>query len=92
MVLSSHSGNGILRSFNNTTPYDVVVYRDGVPLGTMVPCSESVLMVPRGELRLRAVATIPEDDGQREVEATLSLNNKQTGWQVGLPPGNRGRE
>ena len=74
--------SGILRSFQNTTPYDVIVYGNGNRLGTVGPCSESILRLPRGDLRLKAVATIPEDNGQREVEVTLSTNEKLTGWQV----------
>jgi hypothetical protein len=74
--------SGILRSFRNTTPYEVVVYGNGNRLGTIAPCTESILRLPRGELRLKAVATIPEDDGQREVEVALGRNEKLTGWQV----------
>jgi hypothetical protein len=73
---------GILRSFQNTTPYEVVVYGNGSRLGTLGPCSESILRLPRGELKLKAVATIPDDEGQREVEMALGRNEKLTGWQV----------
>jgi hypothetical protein len=72
----------LLRSFQNTTPYDVVVYGNGIPVGRIAPCSESVLLLPRGELKLKAMATVPEDNGQREMEAPLALNDKLTGWQV----------
>jgi hypothetical protein len=70
------------RSFQNTTPYYVVVYGNGIPLGRFAPCSESVLLLPRGGLRLKAIATIPDDDGQHEAEAVLGLNDQLTGWQV----------
>jgi len=73
---------GTLRPFQNTTPHDIVIYGNGFPVGTIQPCSESVLMLPRGALKLKAVATIRQDDGQREIEAPLSLNDKGTGWQV----------
>src|SRR5262245_41757988 len=73
---------GSLRSFQNATAYDIVVYSNGIPLGTIAPCSESVLSVPRGDVKLKAVATVPEETGQREVEAILGLNDKLTGWQV----------
>jgi hypothetical protein len=72
----------LLRSFQNATPYHVVVYGNGTPIGTIAPCSESFLVVPRGELRMKAIAIIPEDNGQREVEVVLGLNDKMTGWQV----------
>jgi hypothetical protein len=72
----------ISRSFQNTTPYHVVVYGNGTPIGTIAPCSESAFVVPRGELKMRAIATIPEDNGQREVEVFLGLNDNLTGWQV----------
>jgi len=72
----------ILRSFQNTTPYDVVVYGNGTPVGRIAPCSESVLLLPRGKLKIKAIATVPEDKGQREVEAVLGLNDNLTGWQV----------
>jgi hypothetical protein len=74
--------SGIFRSFQNATPYEVVVFGNGNRLGTVGPCSESILKLPRGELKLKAVATIPEDDGQREVEVALGRNEKLTGWQV----------
>src|SRR5262249_39672371 len=70
------------RSFQNTTPYYVVVYGNGIPLGRFPPCSESVLLLPRGGLRLKAIATIPDDNGQHEAEAVLGLNDQLTGWQV----------
>jgi len=73
---------GSLRSFQNPTAYDVVVYGNGNPVGTIAPCSESVLSLPRGDVKLKAIATVPEENGQREVEATLGLNDKLTGWQV----------
>ncbi|PYS48852.1 MAG: hypothetical protein DMG13_24685 [Acidobacteria bacterium] len=85
VVLPIRYRQGITRPFQNTTPYEVVVYRDRIVLGTIAPCSESVLLVPRGGLTLKAMATIPRDHGQREVEATLDVNEKQTGWQVRLP-------
>jgi hypothetical protein len=71
-----------LRSFQNPTAYDVVVYGNGIPVGTIAPCSESVLSLPRGDVKLKAIATVPEENGQREVEAALGLNDKLTGWQV----------
>jgi hypothetical protein len=77
--------SGILRSFQNTTPYEVVVYGNGNRLGMINPCSESMLRLPRGELKLKAVATIPEDDGQREIEVGLLRNDRSTGWQVQSP-------
>jgi len=70
------------RSFQNSTPYYVVVYGNGIPLGRFAPCSESVLLLPRGGLRLKAIATIPDDNGQHEAEAVLGLNDELTGWQV----------
>jgi hypothetical protein len=73
---------GSLRSFQNTTPYYVVVYGNGIPVGRIAPCSESVLLLPRGELRLKAIATIPDDNGQHEAEAVLGVNDQLTGWQV----------
>jgi hypothetical protein len=73
---------GSLRSFQNATAYDIVVYSNGIPLGTIAPCSESVLSLPRGDVKLKAIATVPEETGQREVEAALGLNDKLTGWQV----------
>src|SRR5262249_37738322 len=79
------SRSRIVRSFQNTTPYDVVVYGNGVPIGMIAPCSESVLLLPRSDLKLKAVATIPEDDGQREIEVGLGLNDRLTGWQVLSP-------
>ncbi len=82
MVLMLTARMRILRSFQNTTPYDVVVYANGTPIGTIAPCSESVLALSRRELKLKAIATVPEDNGQREVEAVLGLNEKSTGWQV----------
>jgi len=33
-------------------------------------------------MKLKAVAIVPDDTGQREVEAALGLNEKLTGWQV----------
>src|SRR5215475_8475114 len=69
-------------SFQNTTPYYVVVYGNGIPLGRFAPCSESVLLLPRGGLRLKAIATIPDDNGQHEAGAVLGLNDQLTGWQV----------
>jgi len=80
MVLPARSGS--LRSFRNATVYDVVLYANGIPVGTIASCSESVLSLPRGEVKLKAIATVPEDNGQREVEAALGLNDKLTGWQV----------
>jgi hypothetical protein len=85
LALPTRFRQGILRPFQNTTPYEVVVYQNRAVLGTIAPCSESVLMVPRGGVNLKAIATIPEDQGQREVEAALGLNDRQTGWQVLLP-------
>ena len=80
------SNRGVLgaswHSFQNTTPYYVVVYGNGIPLGRFAPCSESVLLLPRGGLRLKAIATIPDDNGQHEAEAVLGLNDQLTGWQV----------
>ena len=73
---------GSLRSFQNATAYDIVVYSNGIPVGTIAPCSESVLSLPRGDVKLKAIATVPEETGQREVEAALGLNDKLTGWQV----------
>jgi hypothetical protein len=73
---------GSLRSFQNPTVYDVVVYSNGIPVGAIAPCSESVLSLPRGDVKLKAIATVPEETGQREVEAALGLNDKLTGWQV----------
>ena len=73
---------GSVRSFQNATVYDVVVYGNGIPVGTIAPCSEAVLLLPRGDLKLKAIATVPEDNGQREVEAVLGLNGELTGWQV----------
>jgi len=73
---------GSLRSFQNATAYDVVVYSNGIPVGTIPPCTESVISLPRGDLKLKAIATVPDENGQREVEAALGLNDKQTGWQV----------
>jgi hypothetical protein len=73
---------GSLRSFQNPTAYDVVVYSNGIPVGTIAPCSESVLSLPRSDVKLKAIATVPDENGQREVEAALGLNDKLTGWQV----------
>jgi hypothetical protein len=73
---------GSLRSFQNPAVYDVVVYSNGIPVGAIAPCSESVLSLPRGDVKLKAIATVPEENGQREVEAALGLNDKLTGWQV----------
>src|SRR5262249_19023120 len=80
MVLPSQTR--ITRSFQNTTPYHVVVYGNGVAVGAIAPCSESMVLLPRGDLKLKAIATVPDDTGQREVEAALGLNDKLTGWQV----------
>ena len=80
MVLPSQTR--ITRSFQNTTPYHVVVYGNGVAVGAIAPCSESMVLLPRGDLKLKAIATVPDDTGQREVEAALGLNDKSTGWQV----------
>src|SRR5262249_13665749 len=74
--------SGSWRSFQNSTPYYVVVYANGIQVGRFAPCSESILLLPRGELRLKAIATIPDDNGQHEVEAVLSLNEQLTGWQI----------
>src|SRR5262249_12554054 len=38
---------GILRSFQNATAYDIVVYSNGIPVGSIAPCSEAVLSLPR---------------------------------------------
>ena len=81
-MIVAPSQSRILRSFQNITPYDIVVYGNGTPVGRIAPCSESVLLLPRGELKLKAIATVPEENGQREVEAALGLNDKLTGWQV----------
>src|SRR5262249_18454976 len=48
----------IMRTFQNATPYEVVVYANGTPLGPIAPCSESVILVPRGDLKLKAVAIV----------------------------------
>jgi len=79
---ATHERESIVRTLQNTTPYEVVIYANGNRVGAITPCSESAILVPRGDLKLKAVAIVPDDKGQREVEAALGLNENSTGWRV----------
>jgi hypothetical protein len=75
----------VLRPFKNTMPYDVVIYANSEQVGRIHGCSESQLVIPAGNLRLQAFLSVPEEGGQRQVEARLELNDRRTGWRVSWP-------
>jgi hypothetical protein len=81
----TRGGRVVLRPFKNTTPYEAVIHANGVQVGRTSACSESELVIPGGNLRLQAFLWVPEERGQRQVEADLELNDMRTGWRVSWP-------
>jgi hypothetical protein len=74
---------GIRRPIRNMTPYYVRLYMKGTPVAVLAPCyGPSMVLMPPSGFKLVAIADLPIEGGQQQLELQIIPNLNGNGWDV----------